>query len=227
MGIYICLLLALSCLGILIYSTFTSDYKFRLISKIFTSLCFLLIALLSYLSNANNLKYFLFIFIGLVFSFLGDILLGIKAKNSKSKNTLIILGGFNFAITHILYSLCFITLSGLHIRDFIFAIFLSFILLSTLKCNKKIDFNNSLLPISIYCLIISFMVCKAISLVTITSLNLHLLMLLILGAILFIISDYILAFVILYKDCPKYVSRLNLIFYYIGQILIALSILYI
>ena len=66
MGIYICLLLGLSCLGILIYFTLTSDSNFRLISKFFTSLCFLLIALFSYLSNPNNLKYFLFIFIGLI-----------------------------------------------------------------------------------------------------------------------------------------------------------------
>ena len=227
MGIYICLLLGLSCLGILIYFTLTSDSNFRLISKFFTSLCFLLIALFSYLSNPNNLKYFLFIFIGLIFSFLGDILLGINCKKPNSKNALLISGGISFGITHILYSLCFISISELHIRDFIFAIFLSFILLSTLKCNKKINFNKSLLPASIYCLIISFMVCKSISLITITSLNLPVIILLICGAILFLLSDYLLSFILLYKDCPKIINGFNLTAYYIGQFLIALSILYI
>ena len=201
MGIYICILLSLICLSILIYSTFKSDYKFRLIAKIFTSLCFLLVSLFSYLSNPINPKYFFLIFIGLIFSFIGDVLLGINTKNHNIKTNLFLSGGFAFSITHIFYSICFITLVGIHIRDFIYAIFISFILLSTLICNKKLTINKYHLPGIIYCLII--------------------------GATLFVISDYLLSLFLLNKNCPKFISRLNLITYYLGQILIALSILYI
>lgn len=227
MGIYICILLSLICLSILIYSTFKSDYKFRLIAKIFTSLCFLLVSLFSYLSNPINPKYFFLIFIGLIFSFIGDVLLGINTKNHNIKTNLFLSGGFAFSITHIFYSICFITLVGIHIRDFIYAIFISFILLSTLICNKKLTINKYHLPGIIYCLIISFMLCKAISLITVNSLNLIAKSLVIIGATLFIIYDYLLSLFLLNKNCPKFISRLNLITYYLGQILIALSILYI
>ena len=109
----------------------------------------------------------------------------------------------------------------------IYAIFISFILLSTLICNKKLTINKYHLPGIIYCLIISFMLCKAISLITVNSLNLIAKSLVIIGATLFVISDYLLSLFLLNKNCPKFISRLNLITYYLGQILIALSILYI
>lgn len=71
------------------------------------------------------------------------------------------------------------------------------------------------------------MLCKAISLITVNSLNLIAKSLVIIGATLFLISDYLLSLFLLNKNCPKFISRLNLITYYLGQILIALSILYI
>lgn len=49
----------------------------------------------------------------------------------------------------------------------------------------------------------------------------------IMGAILFTISDMILCFVLFYKDCPKFMESINLATYYIGQMIIALSIGYI
>ena len=80
---YIPILLGFLCLGILIYSTFLKSTNFRLISKIFCSLCFLLISITAYLNNPVNLTYFYLIFIGLLFSFLGDIFLGIKKSEPK------------------------------------------------------------------------------------------------------------------------------------------------
>ena len=80
---YISILLGFLCLGILIYSTFLKSTNFRLISKIFCSLCFLLISITAYLNNPVNLTYFYLIFIGLLFSFLGDIFLGIKKSEPK------------------------------------------------------------------------------------------------------------------------------------------------
>ena len=80
---YISILLGFLCLGILIYSIFLKSTNFRLISKIFCSLCFLLISITAYLNNPVNLTYFYLIFIGLLFSFLGDIFLGIKKSEPK------------------------------------------------------------------------------------------------------------------------------------------------
>ena len=107
----------------------------------------------------------------------------------------------------------------------IFAIFLTFIIIASLKYNKKIDFRNLIIPCTVYGFLISFMVCKSISLISLTSTNTLALSLIIVGA--FIASDYLLSFVMFYKNCPKSISRLNLLCYYVGQFLIALSILYI
>lgn len=227
MNCYIFVFLCLLSLSILIYSTHTSIKNFRLISKTLTSLCFLLISLSAYFNNANNFNYFLLIFIGLIFSFLGDLFLGINNSNSISNNTLFLCALISFSITHIFYSLSFINLSKLFFRNFLFAIMLAFILISILKCTKKINFKNMFIPVCFYALIISFMVCTSLSLVNITYLNNIYLSLIISGTVIFLISDFILAFVLFYKDCSKVVSRLNLITYYVGQILISLSILYI
>ena len=224
---YISILLGFLCLGILIYSTFLKSTNFRLISKIFCSLCFLLISITAYLNNPVNLTYFYLIFIGLLFSFLGDIFLGIKKSEPKFNYILFMLGIISFSVTHIFYSICFINLSTFHIRDIIFAIFLTFIIIASLKYNKKIDFRNLIIPCTVYGFLISFMVCKSISLISLTSTNTLALSLIIVGAILFIIPDYLLSFVMFYKNCPKSISRLNLLCYYVGQFLIALSILYI
>ena len=43
----------------------------------------------------------------------------------------------------------------------------------------------------------------------------------------FVLSDLILSFDYFYKDCPKFVGVINLLVYYIAQLLIALSVLYI
>lgn len=227
MNSYIFVFLCLISLGILIYSNHTSIKNLRLTFKIVTSLGFLLISLSAYFNNPNNFNYFLFIFIGLLFSFLGDIFLGIKSSNLTTANILFLCGLISFSITHIFYSLSFINLSKLFFRDFLFAIMLAFILISILKCIKKINFKNMFIPVCFYGLIISFMVCTALSLVTTTYLNSLFLSLIISGSILFLISDYILSFVLFYKNYPKIISILNLITYYIAQILIALSILYI
>ena len=171
MNCYIFVFLCLLSLSILIYSTHTSIKNFRLISKTLTSLCFLLISLSAYFNNANNFNYFLLIFIGLIFSFLGDLFLGINNSNSISNNTLFLCALISFSITHIFYSLSFINLSKLFFRNFLFAIMLAFILISILKCIKKINFKNMFIPVCFYALIISFMVCTSLSLVNITYLN--------------------------------------------------------
>lgn len=98
---YISILLGFLCLGILIYSTFLKSTNFRLISKIFCSLCFLLISITAYLNNPVNLTYFYLIFIGLLFSFLGDIFLGIKKSEPKFNYILFMLGIISFSVTHI------------------------------------------------------------------------------------------------------------------------------
>lgn len=227
MSTYFFVFLNLIFLGILIYAGYTDNYRFRLISKTLCSICFLSIAISAYINNPSNLKYFLLIFIGLIFSLCGDIFLGIHTTNSKTKFNLFLIGLISFSITHILYSICFVNISSLYFKVLLFSLFLAIILFASIKLNKKIILGKITLPGAIYCFLISFMVCSSLLISTVSILNPIMISLIIIGAICFMISDYILAFVVFYNECPKIASPLNLVFYYIGQILIALSILYI
>ena len=224
---YIFVFLYFASLSTLIYFTYTEKRNLRLISKIITSLYFLFIAISSYLINNNNFNYFILIFFGLAFSFLGDIFLGIKHISKKMSTLLFLLGILCFSLTHIFFSIEFISLSALYLKDFIISSFLSLVLMSIIISNKKIYLNNMFIPLLIYDFLISFMFCKSLSLISNPLISTISLILIISGTTLFIVSDFILAFIYFYKDCPKILKPLNSFSYYSGQLLLALSILYI
>ena len=76
-----------------------------------------------------------------------------------------------------------------------------------------------------YMATIAFMVIKAVSLLPLLGMTTSNVMVA-LGAVLFVISDMILAFLYFGGKKQTYLKTINLITYYGGQLLIALSILY-
>ena len=75
----------------------------------------------------------------------------------------------------------------------------------------------------IYAIIISFMLAKSISLKNAKSISFISHRLIILGTIMFYVSDFILMFVIFHSNPSRFLSPLNLLVYYIGQASIAIS----
>lgn len=198
-----------------------------LILKMCGSSVFIYTAILSYINNPTNLNYFILIFIALIFSFLGDVFLALKSKPLEKLDTMFLLGLTSFVITHILYSSAFITLGSLNIFIFILAVLVSLTLITFFKSLKNFSFKNGTIPSYIYIFAISFMFCNALGLIK-CNLNKTSLLLLIIGPLLLFISDFIIAFIFFLKNSPKLLlGSINLITYYLGQILIALSILYI
>ena len=214
----LCVLLVVS-LTILIYLTYIDSKKYRVLSKIITSILFLAIAVLSYLNHNCNFSYFLFIILGLVFSLFGDVFLAFNKDNGK----MFILGLFSFCITHVFYYVAFNHLTDFSIVYFLISIAFGSVVVIGMKLMKFLDFGKLFKIIVLYTYIISFMLFKAISLYSYHAIWSNLI---IVGAILFTISDMILSFVLFYKDCPKFMESLNLATYYIGQMIIALSIGY-
>jgi len=68
------------------------------------------------------------------------------------------------------------------------------------------------------------MVTRALSLTPLIHENFLSTILIIIGACLFFLSDLILCFIYFHKKSPSYMTALNLLCYYVGQGLIALSL---
>lgn len=197
-----------------------------LIFKISASSVFIYTALLSYINNSTNFNYFILIFIALIFSFLGDVFLALKEKPLEKLDTMFFLGLTSFVITHIFYSSAFISLGSLNIFIFILTVLVALTLITFFKSIKNFNFKNATIPSYIYILAISFMFCNALGLIK-CDLDKIPLLLLIIGPLLLFISDFIISFIFFFEKSPKILGPLNLMTYYLGQILIALSILYI
>ena len=208
----------------LIYFTYKPFKNLRPILKTVTSLLFIGICINGY-SSSNNFIYFILILMGLIFSLFGDIFLVFENRSKNSMGNAFIHGLLSFSITHIFFSLCFVSITSLTVYDILFTAILYIGSLFILKSIKNFDFKGVFRYISFYALLISFMFIKSISLYLIGFNNFGV-FLVIIGAFLFIVSDLILSFVYFYRDCPKFMAGLNLLVYYISQCCIALSISY-
>lgn len=214
-------------LGFLIYFNYNpKGYKMPIVKTI-TSLLFIAVCLSSYNINQNGHTYFLLILIALIMSLIGDIFLAFNDTKLSHISKMFILGLTSFAIAHIFFSFAFINLTPILKRDiliFIIIATISVISVSLLKNIKGFDFKGAFSLVITYSIVISFMVSRALSLIPLIQNNFLGTILIIIGAGLFFISDLILCFIYFYKKCPSYMTALNLLCYYIGQGLIALSL---
>ena len=227
MIMYELLILMLISLLILIFFTYHPRNTMRYIFKFTTSILFVLICILGHRPLISNFDYFSLILLGLIFSLIGDVTIIVNA-NTKSKTPIgLLMGGISFSLAHIFYFIAFTTLKFINIKDILLGTLISLILIIIFKYNKAFDFKGKFKLVSIYIVIISFMVSKSISLIPLVKVNHGGIATVLIGTIFFVISDIMLAYVHFHKNPEKYVHAISLIFYYIGQSLIALSVSYI
>lgn len=222
MIIYILLICMILSFALLTYFAVNHNKKYRNVFKIITSMFFIAICIASYLTNHTNFTYFTLILIGLVFSLIGDILLEFN-DNRK----MFLLGVGSFALTHIFYSCAFIYLVPPVFEYSIVAFILASSAIYMFILIKGFDFKNNFNYISLYIFVIMFMVSKAFSLYPIISLCPIGIPLVITGAVLFMVSDLLLCFYMFYTKCPKWLGSISLFIYYVAQVMIALSVVYI
>lgn len=210
---------------LLIYFHYNPKKHFYLILKTLTSLIFILIALISYINSHTKEVFFYLILAALVFSLFGDVFLALYDKKSITLKGNFVKGVLSFAAAHILFSLGFLTLVPLASKELIPFFALVFLSVLFLCKYKKFEFDGMLPLVIAYDIVISFMVTRAFYVYRLISVKPLGVSLLISGAALFLISDVILCFIYFVKKHPPCLSALNLSTYYIGQGLIALSIL--
>ncbi len=194
-------------------------------AKTIASLFFLVVCISSYLYSKNSFSYFILLLIGLFFSFLGDIFLGIQSKNKESLGKQFILGVVSFSLTHIFYIASFSYIHPFSIKDLFLSFIMLFLVITFLRSKNDFDFQGFFILSCMYACIISLMFCKCISTCLFLGKSASSIIL-ITGSSLFVISDIILSFIVFGKNHTKYLTIFNLMTYYIGQILIASSVLF-
>ena len=222
---YIMFGLMILSLCILLYYTYNPNGNMYTIVKTCTSILFIATCISSYFSSTSNPKYFLLILIALVFSLFGDVFLAFYDKSNPEMKNFFVLGVISFAIAHIFFSFGFIVLCPFEMKSLLIFIILSIASLCFLKIFKGFDFKGMFNLVAAYDVIICFMVTNALSLFKLLEVNFKGTILIIIGAALFFISDLILSFIYFTKKHPKCLSGFNLSTYYIGQGLIALSLI--
>lgn len=193
----------------------------KLLFKTLTSLFFIGIAISSYLSADADPRYFLFIFFADVLCLCGDVLLVYQERNKA-----FFMGGLvSFLFAHIVFITIFSTCVPITIADFIWMAALTGGCVLFYRFSK-LDLGKLKIPALVYLCVISFMVSKAVSLVFSGTVDLKAAYLAAMGALLFMTSDACLVVYDFSKTKHKRMRILNLITYYTGQAMIALSVFY-
>lgn len=188
--------------------------------KILTSCLFVILGVISYKKGKSNKKYSLFIILGLIFSMFGDTFLVID----ENQGICFYLGVVAFAIGHIMYIIGFSSCTKLTLRDCIICLII-FTPIVLMMIIGKFDFNGMFPILVFYTMIICFMVSKALSLTKYYSDNKKAVIMTIAGAVMFLISDILLLFILFYtKEYMLLSSEANWIIYYPGQAILAMSL---
>lgn len=188
--------------------------------KLVCSLCFLTIGMISAVFGSNGpvRAYDRLMLAGLVMSLVGDMLLAW----SMARRTFL-MGLVSFLIANVLYSTAFTLANGLSAWDVLLMAALvggSFAAYRMLA----LDLRSMKIPVLAYLLVISFMLTKALSSLYLGGISGTAGWLVVVGAILFFISDGVLALVQFQHQPAKADRAINLVTYYTGQILLALSL---
>lgn len=221
---YVFLAIAVLITTIFIIVDYKGEPKKALMMKTLASIGFVSVAISAFIYGNGDGEYFKFILCGLILGLIGDVALALRAVYEEKKDKYFIIGLGAFLLGHIAYSIEFAKISSITLIEIIIAaiIVTLFVIFGKLV---KLQYGNMKPFVIGYMCVISIMVVKAVSIaitIGISEAN----MLIAVGAVLFAISDMILAFIYFWNRKVKVLSPLNLITYYGGQLLIALSILF-
>jgi uncharacterized membrane protein YhhN len=235
--LYVALVLFFSFWGLFINSIVKKKRMKGFYLKGFTSLTFVLVFAIGvydfYVKN-NGLtlslidnKYLiftLFIGLGLVCGLLGDLFLEVQYFYDKEKDSQIFSGMIAFFIGHIFYIVALSALIGFNYLSIIIGLVFTLVV-AVGGIVLKMNFGKLKLPSYLYTFIIFTMVGQSMFLAIDNQFNLFSIVLM-LGAILFGISDLLLAPIYFKGDKRVSFAIANLATYYLAQLFIALSILF-
>ncbi len=174
----------------------------------------------------NTLTISLIFLLGLVCGLLGDLYLAIRPLEKKEADKCVINGGIlYFSLGHIFYFIALLLLGKFSYLSLILGIVMTIVIYFGSQI-LKFEMGKAKIASLIYTFIIFMFVGQAVGFAGFKDYNTFSVMILV-GAILFSISDLILAPIYFKESYPKWMIIINYITYYGAQLLIAASILYI
>ncbi len=187
------------------------------------SLVFVLLGLACCAVTADRV-FGLLVVLGLVFGAAGDVLLNLRNVIVSCAKKIFIAGMAVFLIGHVFYlaGLIMLDVKALLIAVPIAAVLSYSIIRSILK---RVDAPAGIVKVgTVYLAVVISMFSCALALLLKQPASQFRLVFAI-GSLLFMVSDIVLVFALFAKDSPKCLRAVNLSFYYVGQLLIALSLL--
>lgn len=205
--------------GGLLAAVSTQAYGLEIAMKTTASLCFVLAGVLGHIKNKTNRRFSLWIVFALVCSMAGDVLLAVDTN----KGLCFVVGVASFAAAHIMFAIAFCKASRIHKADIIAAVIVFGGLLALLLLGN-FEYGGLFPVIAGYAAVISFMTVKAVSLWRHREGREVPVLMISVGAVLFLASDVVLLFWLFGIDTPRIVRTINLILYYTAQGLLSYSL---
>ncbi|MFR2664628.1 MAG: lysoplasmalogenase family protein [Clostridium sp.] len=201
-----------------IYSFIFASIYMVIFFKACASICFVLMAFFSYKRHPKDSIFFKSIFCGLIFCLFGDILITMSYIP-----VFFLLGIICFFICHLLFINGFCRKVPFNHKDILlfFIIYIPFTLF--ISINKYFSFNGYYFLVLIYSMVLTLMLSKSFSLITLEIHNKSAIYSLIISTLMFSLSDFILLFILFSPYSSSILMLLNLFTYYIGQGILALN----
>lgn len=199
-----------------------TNKKYYTAAKTVNSIGFIIVAVYggTVLDNMSNFYYML---PALVFCLCGDVLLGLHTQCETK--ACFLAGIFSFTAAHIAYTFAFSKTAPLTAYDFIFPIISMFITFKLTNL-KDMEIEKKLKKYTImYSFFVTLLLSKSIGILFVLGITTKS-MLIFIGSLLFFVSDFIIFFLYFYKKKHHLVGTFNLLFYYYGMFLLALSLWY-
>ena len=215
---YVLFIIMICFLFFTIYSFIFASIYMVIFFKTCASICFVLMAFFSYKRHPKDSIFFKSIFCGLIFCLFGDILITMSYIP-----VFFLLGIICFFICHLLFINGFCRKVPFNHKDILlfFIIYIPFTLF--ISINKYFSFNGYYFLVLIYSMVLTLMLSKSFSLITLEIHNKSAIYSIIISALMFSSSDFMLLFILFSPYSFKILMLLNLFTYYIGQGILALN----
>ena len=215
---YVLFIIMICFLFFTIYSFIFASIYMVIFFKTCASICFVLMAFFSYKRHPKDSIFFKSIFCGLIFCLFGDILITMSYIP-----VFFLLGIICFFICHLLFINGFCRKVPFNHKDILlfFIIYIPFTLF--ISFNKNFSFDGYYFLVLIYSMVLILMLIKSFSLITLKIPNKSAIYSMIISALMFSSSDFILLFILFSPYSFSILMLLNLFTYYIGQGILALN----
>lgn len=193
--------------------------KYHTLAKTAASLGFIAVAVYGWLQSGDT-RFFLTMIPALLFCLAGDFFLSLPSADEFGLG--FIAGLLTFAIGHLLFLVAFLKMAPIVWPELLFPLVMVALVYLVTR-SPRFDVGNFTIPVLIYGFLVAWTFSRSVVILLDAGIAARTLCLLV-GSLLFMVSDIVLLFVYFYEKKFSWMSFVNLSTYYGGMFLLALSI---